>query len=242
MEDKPKSVVDITDEQLDKEIESLAIEVIPTPKIDNIKSDLTFKLIVVGNPNVGKSCLSLQGTTGKFEDSYVATVGFDFYSFFAKIENQLVRLQIWDTCGQEGYRSLVQNFYRGTALAILVYAINDIKSFNDVGTWVKQLKAYSSPDVKMFLVGNKNDLVNERKIQEEEGRKCSRELGFYCFYETSAKTGFNSKEVFIKAVKLLYINYKKHNSGQAVNDSKKSGNKKLGKELFDKNKKKKKCC
>ncbi len=242
MEDKPKSVVDITDEELDKEIESLAIEVIPTPKIDNIKSDLTFKLIVVGNPNVGKSCLSLQGTTGKFEDSYVATVGFDFYSFFAKIENQLVRLQIWDTCGQEGYRSLVQNFYRGTALAILVYAINDMKSFNDVGTWVKQLKAYSSPDVKMFLVGNKNDLVNERKIQEEEGRKCSRELGFYCFYETSAKTGFNSKEVFIKAVKLLYINYKKHNSGQAVNDSKKSGNKKLGKDLFDKNKKKKKCC
>ena len=242
MEDKQKSVVDITDEQLDKEIESLAIEVIPTPKIDNIKSDLTFKLIVVGNPNVGKSCLSLQGTTGKFEDSYVATVGFDFYSFFAKIENQLVRLQIWDTCGQEGYRSLVQNFYRGTALAILVYAINDMKSFNDVGTWVKQLKAYSSPDVKMFLVGNKNDLVNERKIQEEEGRKCSRELGFYCFYETSAKTGFNSKEVFIKAVKLLYINYKKHNSGQAVNDSKKSGNKKLGKDLFDKNKKKKKCC
>ena len=242
MKDKPKSVVDITDEELDKEIESLAIEVIPTPKIDNIKSDLTFKLIVVGNPNVGKSCLSLQGATGKFEDSYIATVGFDFYSFFAKIENQLVRLQIWDTCGQEGYRSLVQNFYRGTALAILVYAINDMKSFNDVGTWVKQLKAYSSPDVKMFLVGNKNDLVNERKIQEEEGKKCSRELGFYCFYETSAKTGFNSKEVFIKAVKLLYINYKKHNSGQAVNDSKKSGNKKLGKDLFDKNKKKKKCC
>ena len=238
MENNPKTVVDITDEQLEEQINKLDIEVIPTPKIDNIKSDLTFKLIVVGNPSVGKSCLSLQGTTGKFEDSYVATVGFDFYSFFAKIENQLIRLQIWDTCGQEGYRSLVQNFYRGTALAILVYAINDMKSFNDVGTWVKQLKAYSSPDVKMFLVGNKNDLENERKIKEEDGRKCSRELGFYCFYETSAKTGFNSKEVFIKAVKLLYINYKKYNSGQAMSDSKKSGNKKLGKEQFDKERKK----
>jgi small GTP-binding protein len=181
MENNPKTVVDITDEELEEQINKLDIEVIPTPKIDNIKSDLTFKLIVVGNPSVGKSCLSLQGTTGKFEDSYVATVGFDFYSFFAKIENQLIRLQIWDTCGQEGYRSLVQNFYRGTALAILVYAINDMKSFNDVGTWVKQLKAYSSPDVKMFLVGNKNDLENERKIKEEDGRKCSRELGFYCF-------------------------------------------------------------
>jgi small GTP-binding protein len=245
MEDnKPKTTLNITNEKLEEEINKLDIEVIPTPKIDNIKSDLTFKLIVVGNPSVGKSCLSLQGTTGKFEDSYVATVGFDFYSFFAKIENQLIRLQIWDTCGQEGYRSLVQNFYRGTALAILVYAINDIKSFNDVGTWVKQLKAYSNPDVKMFLVGNKNDLENERKISEEEGRKCSKDLDFYCFYETSAKTGFNSKEVFIKAVKLLYINYKKYNSGQNMNDGgKKTGNKKLGKDLLEKEKRKKKeCC
>ena len=243
-DNKPKSTQVITNEALDEEISKLDIEVIPTPKIDNIKSDLTFKLIVVGNPSVGKSCLSLQGTTGKFEDSYVATVGFDFYSFFAKIENQLIRLQIWDTCGQEGYRSLVQNFYRGTALAILVYAINDIKSFNDVQQWVKQLKAYSNPDVKMFLVGNKNDLENERKISEEEGRKCCKDLDFYCFYETSAKTGFNSKEVFIKAVKLLYINYRKYNSGQPSSDaSKKSGNKKLGKELLDKERKKKKeCC
>jgi len=228
-------------DNIEEEMNKLELEVIPTPKIDNIKANLTFKIIVVGNPSVGKSCLSLKGTTGRFEDSYVATVGFDFYSFFAKIDNQLIRLQIWDTCGQEGYRSLVQNFYRGTALAILVYAINDMKSFNDVGTWVKQLKAYSNPDVKMFLVGNKNDLEEERKISEEEGRKCSKDLDFYCFYETSAKTGFNSKEVFIKAVKLLYVNYQKYHSGESVNDNtKKNENKKLGKELFDKEKKKKK--
>ena len=112
-DNKPKSTEVITNEALDEEINKLEIEVIPTPKIDNIKSDLTFKLIVVGNPSVGKSCLSLQGTTGKFEDAYVATVGFDFYSFFAKIDNQLIRLQIWDTCGQEGYRSLVQIFIGG---------------------------------------------------------------------------------------------------------------------------------
>ena len=130
-ENKPKTSIDIIDKDLNDEINELEVEVIPTPKIDNIKADLTFKLIVIGNPNVGKSCLSLKGTTGKFMDSYVATVGFDFYSFFAKIENKLIRLQIWDTCGQEGYRSLVQNFFRGTALAILVYAINDVKSFND---------------------------------------------------------------------------------------------------------------
>ena len=238
-----KTSADINKE-LQEEINQLEIEVIPPPKIDNIKADLNFKLIVVGNPSVGKSCLSLKGTTDKFEDSYVATVGFDFYSFFAKVEGKLIRLQIWDTCGQEGYRSLVQNFFRGTALAILVYAINDIKSFNDVGTWVKQLKTYSNPDIKMILVGNKNDLVNERKITEEEGIKTSKELDFFSFYETSAKTGFNSKELFIQAVKLLYINHKKYNSREAANNAAKlTGNsKKLAKEMLKKDKGKKKCC
>ena len=179
---EPKTSVGINDKELEDEMNKLEITIEPQPKIDNIKADLNFKLIVVGNPNVGKSCLSLKGTTGKFEDSYMATVGFDFYSFFARIEGKLIRLQIWDTCGQEGYRSLVQNFFRGTALAILVYAINDIKSFNDVGMWVKQLKAYSNPDIKMILVGNKNDLVNERKITEDEGIKCSKDLQFFSFY------------------------------------------------------------
>ena len=238
-ENKPKTSIDIIDKDLNEEINELEVEVIPTPKIDNIKADLTFKVIVIGNPNVGKSCLSLKGTTGRFEESYVATVGFDFFSFFAKIENQLIRLQIWDTCGQEGYRSLVANFFRGTTLAILVYAINDVKSFNDIGTWIKQLKASSNPDIKMILVGNKNDLENERKISQEEGRKLSKEFEFFSFYETSAKTGFNSKELFIQAIKLSYINYKKYKSGKVANEAAKIT---VGKEAFTKGKKKKKCC
>ena len=241
---EPKTSVDINNKDLEEEINKLQIEVLPIPKVDNIKTDFTFKLIVVGNPSVGKSCLSLKGTTGKFEDSYVATVGFDFYSFFAKVEEKLIRLQIWDTCGQEGYRSLVQNFFRGTALAILVYAINDIKSFNEIGVWVKQLKAYSNPDIKMILVGNKNDLIEERKVSEDEGRKISKELDFFSFYETSAKTGFNSKELFIQAVKLLYINHKKYKTGEAASNATKltGGGKKLAKEMLEKDKSKKGCC
>jgi len=240
---EPKTSVDINNKDLQEEINKLQIEVLPIPKVDNIKTDFTFKLIVVGNPSVGKSCLSLKGTTGKFEDSYVATVGFDFYSFFAKVEEKLIRLQIWDTCGQEGYRSLVQNFFRGTALAILVYAINDMKSFNEIGVWVKQLKAYSNPDIKMILVGNKNDLIEERKVSEDEGRKISKELDFFSFYETSAKTGFNAQEIFIQAVKLLYINHKKYSSGEAGSQAAKlMGSQKLGKEAFAKDKKKSKCC
>ena len=242
-DNKPKTIVDINNTDLNDEINKLEIDIIPPPPNDNIKADLNFKIIVVGEPSVGKSCLSLRGTKGKFEETYVATVGFDFFSFFAKIEGKLIRLQIWDTCGQEGYRSLVQQFFRGTALAILVYAINDIKSFQSIGNWVKQLKASANPDIKVFLVGNKNDLVDERKISEEEGRKLSKELDFFSFYETSAKTGFNSKEIFIQAMKLLYINHKRYTSGEAANQATKlTGNKKLGKDILAKEKKKKNCC
>ena len=242
-DNKPKTIVDINNTDLNDEINKLEIDIIPPPPNDNIKADLNFKIIVVGEPSVGKSCLSLRGTKGKFEETYVATVGFDFFSFFAKIEGKLIRLQIWDTCGQEGYRSLVQQFFRGTALAILVYAINDIKSFQSIGNWVKQLKASANPDIKVFLVGNKNDLVDERKISEEEGRKLSKELDFFSFYETSAKTGFNSKEIFIQAMKLLYINHKRYASGEAANQAAKlTGNKKLGKDILAKEKKKKNCC
>jgi len=225
---KGESKKQISKEELEEEINKLDIEVVPTPKIDNIKSDLTFKLIVVGNPNSGKSLLSLRGKTGKLEDSYDTTVGFDFDSFFSKIDNQLIRLQIWETCGQEGYRSLVQNFYRGTAIAIIVYSINDIKSFNDIGTWAKQIRAYSNPDCQMILIGT-NDIENERQISEEEGKKCSEDLGFVYFSEISPKT-FNCKEIYIKAIKLCYIKY---------NADKKSKNKKLGKILLDKERKKK---
>ena len=208
----------LSKEKLEEEINKLDIEVIPTPKIDNIKADITFKIIVVGNSNVGKASLCLQGTTGKFGDSYIATVSFDICSFFAKMDNKLIRLQIWDTCGEEGYSSF-QNFYRGTSLAILVYSVNDRRSFNDIGKWVKQFKAYSSPYSQMFLVGNNIHL--ERKISEEEGRKLSNDLGFFCFFEASAKTGFNCKEIFIKAIKLLYYNYINNISPKTLHDTSK---------------------
>ena len=101
--------------------------------------DHSFKIIVIGNSGkeiysfkyyynwigVGKSCLSIQATKHKFEKNYIATVGFEFFSFNIRIKNKVVKLQIWDTCGQEIYRSLVTNFYRNSSLAIIVYAIDE---------------------------------------------------------------------------------------------------------------------
>ena len=87
--------------------------------------DLSFKVIVIGNSGVGKSCLSMQATKHKFENNYLATVGFEFFAFNLKIDNKVIKLQIWDTCGQEIYRSLITSFYKNSSLAIIVYSIDE---------------------------------------------------------------------------------------------------------------------
>ena len=87
--------------------------------------DLTFKVIVIGNCGVGKSCLSIKATKNIFSDNYSSTIGFEFFTLNVKIKERVIRLQIWDTCGQEQYKSLITNFYRNCSLAIIVYSITE---------------------------------------------------------------------------------------------------------------------
>jgi small GTP-binding protein len=101
--------------------EQLSYEILPD---DYTQYDLSFKLIVIGDSSVGKSCLTLKATKNLFETNYNATVGFEFFSFNIKINDKVLKLQIWDTCGQEIYRSLITNFYRNSSLAIMVYAVD----------------------------------------------------------------------------------------------------------------------
>ena len=91
---------------------------------DYSQYDLNFKLIIIGDSGVGKSCLTMKATKNLFENNYSATVGFEFYTFNLKINDVVIKLQIWDTCGQEIYRSLITNFYRNSSLALVVYSID----------------------------------------------------------------------------------------------------------------------
>ena len=136
--------------------------------------DLCFKLIVVGDCNVGKSSLIIKAIKNYFEELYSPTVGFEFLSFHIKINDQNIKLQIWDTCGQEVYRSLINSFYRSSSLAILVYSIDNRNSFNHLEDWLNDIKTQSNPDTKIFLIGNKVDLEDKREISKEMGEKfCS---------------------------------------------------------------------
>jgi Ras-related protein Rab-1A len=183
--------------------------------------DLNFKIIVIGNVGVGKSCLSLKATKGIFTEEYTSTVGFEFYCFNVKIDGKVVKLQIWDTCGQEAYRSLIKNFYRNASLAIIVYSVEDLNSFNDINIWLKQVKSYGIPSCKIFLIGNKIDTDN-REVTLEQGLKCKNDFFFDCFMETSAKEGINTKELFINCATILYEenqNLIEHMMGDCSSDS-----------------------
>jgi small GTP-binding protein len=215
---------------------------------DFLQYDLSFKLIVIGDSGVGKSCLTNRATTNLFEDTYSATVGFEFVSFNVKINEKVVKLQIWDTCGQELYRSLITNFYRNSSLAIIVYAINSKDSFENIEMWLRELRTHSNPDAKVFLIGNKIDLENERKITREQGENFAKTNKLHLFLESSAKTGFNAKKVFIKAAKVLYDEHLKYKNIED-NANPNSGEQNEGGDTAEKlkpvgvnDKKKKGCC
>ena len=182
------------------------------------KYDFTFKMIVIGDAGVGKSCLTGRAIKDKFETEYT-TVGYEILSFSTKIDNKIIKLQIWDTCGQEVYRSLITNFYRNASLAMMVYSINSRESFIHINQWLKEVRIQSHPDVKIILVGNKADLINERTVSKDEAKRYKEENQILYFEETSAKTGFNAKEVFTECARILYEEHKKYKSrAAATND------------------------
>ena len=188
-------------------------------KEDFLQYDLSFKLIVIGDTSVGKSCLTMKATKDYFENYYSPTVGFEFFTFNCKIEEQNIRLQIWDTCGQEEYRSLIQNFYRNASLAILVYAIDNKESFKNLEVWLNEIKIQGNPDVKIILIGNKADLEEKREVPTEKGKAFFKDHNLSLFLETSAKTGFNVQEIFINSAKMLYEEHNKTKSRISRPDS-----------------------
>ena len=222
--------IPITDDEFE-------IELLPE---DFAQYDISFKIIVIGDSSVGKSCLTTQAVRNNFEEFYTATIGFEFLTFNIRINNNVLKLQIWDTCGQEVYKSLITNFYRNSSLALIIYAINNLDSFKHAENWLNELKAQANPNDKVFLVGNKSDLENERVVSKEDGEKFKEEKNLDKFIETSAKTGENARNVLLEAAKLLYKNYlnAKNNLG-AIKDNQKGDKLERKKQ---KNKGGKKCC
>ena len=226
-------------EEQNNEEENFTVEMLPE---DYPQYDLSFKIIFIGDSGVGKSCLTSKAVKNTFEDYYQATVGFEFLTFNLKLNDKVIKLQIWDTCGQEIYKSLITNFYRNSSLAVVIYAIDNRESFKHAENWLRDLREQANPDVRIFLVGNKADLEEARKITRDEGEKYKIDQNVDLVMETSAKTGFNAKNVLIEAAKILYKDFMNLAAKNGVKGNNKDANKKLKEKLINKDKKAKKGC
>mmetsp|Transcript_106875 Transcript_106875/g.312436 ORF Transcript_106875/g.312436 Transcript_106875/m.312436 type:complete len:218 (+) Transcript_106875:90-743(+) len=163
-----------------------------------------FKYIIVGDAGVGKSCLLLQFTDKRFRAEHDMTIGVEFGHRVCNIDDQKIKLQIWDTAGQEAFRSITRAYYRGATGALLVYDISRRASFEHLAQWLLDARQNAQPNMVIILIGNKSDL-QKREVMYEEGAWFARQNGLF-FLETSAKTGQNVESAFLDTARQIYEN------------------------------------
>lgn len=161
-----------------------------------------FKLVFLGEQSVGKTSLITRFMYDAFDNNYQATIGIDFLSKTMYLEDRTVRLQLWDTAGQERFRSLIPSYIRDSTVAVVVYDITNSNSFSQTSKWIDDVRTERGNDVIIMLVGNKTDLQDKRQVTLEEGEKKAKELDVM-FIETSAKSGYNVKQLFRRVASAL---------------------------------------
>ena len=176
-----------------------------------------YKVIVIGDTNVGKSSIAHHAIYGKFEE-HEPTVGYENLFFKIKINDTPMKLDIWDTCGQELYHSLISTYFKDSKIAILVYSIDNKESFEHLEKWMDDIKKNADKDIRILLIYNKLDKIEDRVISSYEVEKFTDDHKIDNFFEASAKEGTNTKEIFIDAAKILY---KYYIQGGSKNTSKK---------------------
>ncbi|KAM3134013.1 hypothetical protein pb186bvf_013855 [Paramecium bursaria] len=157
-----------------------------------------FKFIIIGDSSVGKSCLLLQFLDRKFKVDHDTTIGVEFGSKTLNIRSKNIKLQIWDTAGQESFKSITRSYYRGSICALIVYDVTSRDSFENINRWIEETKAYANDKITLVLIGNKTDLQDKRVISTEEGSQYAKKHDLL-FFEASAKTGQNVDKIFQEA-------------------------------------------
>jgi len=162
----------------------------------NPEYDYLFKLLLIGDSGVGKSCLLLRFADDTYTESYISTIGVDFKIRTVELDGKTIKLQIWDTAGQERFRTITSSYYRGAHGIIVVYDITDQESFNNVKQWLQEIDRYACENVNKLLVGNKCDLTQKRTVETQAAKDYADQLGIP-FLETSAKSSTNVETAFL---------------------------------------------
>ena len=198
-------------------------------KTSSTETDLVYKILLLGDSEVGKSCFLMRYADNVFVDNYITTIGLDYKLKYVQLDSgQVIKVQLWDTAGQDRYRTIAKNYYKGSHGILLLYDVTKSSSFENIREWIKDIREEVYEKAIIFLIGNKIDKKDQIKIKTEDAEKLAEEFNIP-FFEASAKSGENVDEIF-KAL------YKK--ISEVYVDIQQEGGTKLSK----KNKKSKKCC
>ncbi|CAJ0948682.1 unnamed protein product, partial [Mesorhabditis belari] len=157
--------------------------------------DYLFKLLLIGDSGVGKTCVLFRFSDDSFNNSFISTIGIDFKIRTIDLDGKKIKLQIWDTAGQERFRTITTAYYRGAMGIMLVYDITNEKSFENIKNWIRNIEEHASQDVERMIIGNKCDMEDRRVVSRDRGQQLSIEYGTK-FMETSAKLNHNIEEAF----------------------------------------------
>ena len=191
--------------------------------------EFVFKILLLGDSEVGKSCFLMRYSDNVFVENYITTIGLDYKLKSVKLDSgKTIKVQLWDTAGQDKYRTIAKNYFKGSHGILLLYDVTKQSSFQNIRDWIQDIREEVSQKAIIFLIGNKIDLVDKRKISKEKGIELAEEYKLP-FFEASAKSGENVDEVF-KAL------YKK--ISEVYGDLEKE----MGTKLNKRKKNKRKCC
>ncbi|XP_038057642.1 ras-related protein Rab-13-like isoform X2 [Patiria miniata] len=173
-------------------------------KADEIdpRRDQPFKVLIVGGSSVGKTCILRRFVDGEFPSKCKATLGLDFKIRCVQVGDRLIKMQLWDTSGQERFRSMTQAYYRGAAGVMIVYDVTEETTLHGLTSWLEDVKKYAPEDVDIIILGNKSDVVEQRVVSKEAGEEFAKNQGLK-FFETSANDNTNIMEAFEEMAVLL---------------------------------------
>ena len=207
-----------------------------------------LKYVIIGDSGVGKSNILLRFINDTFSEEFKSTVGVEFAAKNILINKNIYRVQVWDTAGQETFRSISRAYYKNSVCACVVYDISNYSSFESIQSWIEDCKSQSSKSILLILIGNKTDLNDDRQVTYEEGEQFAKRNNMI-FLESSAKTGYNIKEIFHKSVKQIDQNIldnkydlENESCGIRVGEGRSSFTINGDDIVSNKKKKKKKCC
>nr|XP_046155364.1 ras-related protein Rab-15-like isoform X1 [Oncorhynchus gorbuscha] len=170
--------------------------------------DVLFRLLLLGDSGVGKTCLLCRFTDNEFHPSHISTIGVDFKMKTLEIDGIKVRIQIWDTAGQERYQTITKQYYRRAQGIFLVYDITSERSFQHIMKWASDVDEYAPDNIQRILIGNKSDEEEKRQVATGQGNKLANDYGMD-FFETSASTNYNITESFTRLAEQVLAANKK---------------------------------